>query len=98
MLKHIRDLILDWDHTAWYYFNTRWHTSFLDCVVPFFRNQWFWVPLYLFLALFIPSRFGRKGLIWCMAFIVAFILSDQISAHLLKPIFHRLRPCNNPYL
>jgi membrane-associated phospholipid phosphatase len=98
MLKTISDLLIKWDHTAWYYLNTQWHNSFFDAIIPFFRNQWTWVPLYFFIALFIPARFGRKGLIWCTAFIVSFILSDQISAHLMKPYFHRLRPCNNPYL
>ncbi len=98
MLKNIIDFILDWDHTLWYYLNTKWHNPFLDYVVPFLRNQWFWAPLYLFLALFMPVKFNRKGLIWCLIFIITFILSDQISAHFLKPIFHRLRPCNNPYL
>ncbi|MCW3120655.1 MAG: superfamily protein [Flavipsychrobacter sp.] len=98
MLKDLHDLLLRWDHTIWYYVNTQWHNSFLDCVVPFLRNQWFWVPLYLFLALFMPARFRKNGLIWCLLFIVSFIFSDQISAHLLKPIFHRLRPCNDPML
>jgi len=95
MLSHT---ILSWDHTLWYYMNTQWHNSFLDCVVPFLRNQWFWAPLYLFLLLFMPSKFGKNGWIWCSIFLVSFILSDQISATLLKPHFHRLRPCNNPAL
>jgi len=98
MLHNLRDVILDWDHRLWYCINSQWHNPLLDCVAPFLRNQWFWAPLYLFLALFIPFKFGRKGLIWCLFFLVAFSLSDQLSAHLLKPIFHRLRPCNNPYL
>ena len=98
MLKHIHDLLLHWDHTVWYYMNTQWHNSFMDSFVPFLRNQWFWAPLYLFLLLFIPNKFGRNGWIWCLLFLVSFILSDQVSATLLKPIFHRLRPCNDPSL
>jgi len=87
-----------YDHVVWYYMNTQWHNSYLDAVVPFLRNQWFWAPLYLFLLLFIPRRFGKNGWIWCLGFLVTFAISDQVSAHLLKPIFHRVRPCNNPYL
>src|SRR5271156_1063055 len=98
MLKTFRDLVVYYDHVAWYYLNTQWHNSFLDLVVPFLRNQWFWAPLYLFLLLFIPRRFGKNGWLWCLGFIVTFAVSDQLSAHLLKPIFHRVRPCNNPYL
>ena len=98
MLRTIRDTLVYYDHVAWYYFNTQWHNSFLDAVVPFLRNQWFWAPLYLFLLLFIPAKFGRKGWMWCAIYLISFILSDQISATFLKPHFHRLRPCNNPYL
>ena len=98
MPKTFRELVVYYDHVAWYYLNTQWHTPFFDCVVPFLRNPWFWAPLYLFLGLFIPAKFGRKGMIWCLFFLVSFILSDQVSATLLKPHFHRLRPCNNPYL
>jgi membrane-associated phospholipid phosphatase len=97
MLKKALDLLIYWDHVIWFYFNTQWHNSFLDFFVPFLRNQWFWVPLYLFLALFMPSRFGKKGWIWCAFFIASFAISDQVSAHLLKPMFHRIRPCNDPY-
>ncbi len=98
MPKTFRELVVYYDHVAWYYLNTQWHNRYLDQIEPFLRNQWFWAPLYLFLALFIPGRFGRKGWIWCVFFIVTFIISDQVSATLLKPYFHRLRPCNNPYL
>jgi membrane-associated phospholipid phosphatase len=90
--------ILYYDHICWYYINNQWHTAIMDAVVPYFRNQWFWTPLYLFLALFMPARFGVRGLAWCLFFILCFGLSDQISASLLKPLFHRIRPCNDPEL
>jgi undecaprenyl-diphosphatase len=98
MLKKIHDIIIYWDHVCWYYINTQWHNAFLDAVVPFLRNPFFWAPLYLFLAVFMPYRFSRRGIIWCAGFIISFILSDQISATIMKPFFHRLRPCHNPYL
>ena len=98
MLRNIREFIVYYDHIAWYYMNTQWRNSYLDIIMPFLRNQWFWAPLYLFLLIFIPSKFGRKGWLWCAGFLITFALSDQISAHLLKPYFHRIRPCNNPYL
>ncbi len=98
MLNQLHDTIVYYDHIAWYYLNTRWHNAFLDLVVPFLRNPVFWAPLYLFLALFMPLKFRKNGLIWCMVFILSFVISDQVSATILKPYFHRLRPCHNPYL
>jgi len=44
------------------------------------------------------KNYGYKGLIWCAFFLGTFALSDQISAHVLKEIFQRTRPCNNPHL
>ncbi len=98
MPRSIREAILYYDHVAWYYLNTQWHNSFLDRVEPFLRNQWFWAPLYLFLLLFMTGKFGRKGWLWCVFFIVSFIIADQVSATFMKPCFHRVRPCNNPVL
>lgn len=98
MLKQFHDTLISLDHKVWYYMNTQWHNAFLDAVVPFLRNQYFWTPLYFFLAIFIPLRFGKKGWIWCVTFLIAFALSDQISVNVIKPFFHRVRPCNNPYL
>lgn len=98
MLRELHDTIIYWDHVAWYYLNTQWRSPFLDCVAPYLRNPLFWAPLYFFLAVFMPVKFGRKGFIWCGVFLVSFMLSDQLSSSILKPYFHRLRPCHNPYL
>ncbi len=98
MLEKLYDYIIYWDYTIWYYLNAAGHNSVLDFIVPFLRNQWTWAPLYLFLAIFMPLNFGRRGWMWCVFFLLTFSLSDYISASLIKPYFHRLRPCNNPYL
>lgn len=98
MLKSALDFIIYYDHVAWYYLNYQWHNGYLDAVLPYVRNQWFWVPLYFFLALAMPMRYRKTGLLWCLGFIISFIITDQISAGLLKPYFARLRPCNDPAL
>jgi undecaprenyl-diphosphatase len=98
MARSLHDQLVYWDHVAWFYVNTQWHNSFFDVIMPFLRNQWFWAPLYLFLLLLMTSRFGKKGWFWCIAFLITFILSDQISAGFIKPHVNRIRPCNNPAL
>lgn len=97
MLKELQDVLIYCDHVAWYFLNTRWHNAVMDWLMPFFRNQWFWTPLYFFLFLFMPRHFGKNGWLWCLAFFISFVLSDQVSATLLKPFFNRVRPCNDPY-
>jgi membrane-associated phospholipid phosphatase/predicted RNA binding protein YcfA (HicA-like mRNA interferase family) len=95
-MNSIKNILLQWEHRVWYFINTQCHNFVLDSIVPFFRNQWFWTPIYLYLAVVMPARFRWRGLWWCLAFILAFALSDQISATWLKPYFHRLRPCQDP--
>lgn len=91
------ETILRLDYIIWGYINVRWHTPALDTIMVFARNQWTWSPLYLFLLIFMPRRFGRNGWLWCAAFLITFSLSDQLSASVIKPLVGRLRPCNDPY-
>ncbi|GAA4468047.1 phosphatase PAP2 family protein [Nemorincola caseinilytica] len=97
MANALVEKILQVDHMVWGYLNVRWHNDVLDVVMPFIRNQWTWSPLYLFLLLFMPRRFGRNGWLWCATFLITFGIGDQVSASLLKPLFGRIRPCNDPY-
>jgi membrane-associated phospholipid phosphatase len=97
-VQELLKTLLGWDYAAWYYLNTVWHNDVLDAIVPYLRNQWTWAPLYLFLLLFMTINFGRKGVMWCVFFLLTFAIADQLSASLIKPYVHRLRPCNNPYL
>lgn len=88
--------LINWDYIAWYQVNVIWQHPFLDAVLPYMRNQWFWAPLYLFLLAFMPKNFGKKGWLWCLGFIITFAIADFVSASLVKPYFERLRPCNDP--
>jgi membrane-associated phospholipid phosphatase len=98
MLERLYRTLLALDYEIWYYVNTQWNNSFLDAVMPWLRNQYTWAPLYLFLLLFMTMNFGRRGWLWCLGFLLTFALADYISASIIKPAFHRTRPCNNPYL
>lgn len=90
--------LIQLDYTAWYYLNNTWHDPLFDYVIPYLRNQWFWAPLYFFLLLYMPTTFKKKGWVWCLGFFITFVIADQLSAGLLKPYFHRLRPCNQAEL
>lgn len=98
MLLTVQEGFLWFDYNLWYLLNSVWRNEVLDTVMPFFRNQWTWAPLYLFLLIYMLRNFKYNGIIWCLFFIGTFAISDQISAHFLKEIFQRTRPCNNPNL
>jgi undecaprenyl-diphosphatase len=75
-----------------------WSCDALDALMPWFRNSLSSVPIYIFLLYFSVKKYGRNGLLWCLAFLLVFALTDFTSAHLLKPYFGRLRPCQDPLL
>lgn len=98
MIQKLHDILIYLDYKVWYCLNVQWTNSFLDFIIPFFRNQWTWAPLYLFLLVFMLLNFRYRGLMWCLFFLATFAISDQLSAHLFKELFQRTRPCNNPHL
>ncbi|MGC4058982.1 MAG: phosphatase PAP2 family protein [Chitinophagaceae bacterium] len=76
--------------------NRYWQNGFLDTLAPVLREPKSWIPLYLFLAIFLPWKFGRTGIYWCLGFIATFGVSDFFSASVLKQQVQRIRPCNDP--
>lgn len=89
------DQILQWDTELFLSLNT-WGISALD---PFFlaiSKVTIWIPLYAFFIFFIFKKFDTKNaLIIVAGAIVVTILTDQLSVHLFKNVFERLRPCWN---
>lgn len=83
------------DKNIWYKVNVLWQSDLLNTITPVLRNPNTWIPLYVFLAIFIPYKFGKKGFYWCLGFLVTFALSDYTSASIIKPMVQRLRPCND---
>lgn len=78
--------------------NTQWTNGFLDSVIPWWRDQNTWIPLYLFLIVFIFINFGWKAWKWLLFVLVTIAISDQICSHLLKELIGRVRPCNDPVM
>lgn len=90
--------ILAWDRDLFLLIHNQWSNPFFDAVLPWLREPYFWIPVYAFLLYFSVKKFGRNGLLWCLAFVLVFGLADFTSASILKPYFGRLRPCNEPAL
>lgn len=77
--------------------NRQAQNSLFDFLAPVLREPKTWIPLYLFLAIWVPRRFGRRGVYWCLGFIASFGLGDALSARLVKPWVARIRPCNDVF-
>lgn len=91
-------LLEQWDTYLFLKINTVWTNSFLDSVFPWWREANAWVPLYLFLLVFVLMNFKKKALLWLLFVVITLVLTDQISSNLIKNWVARSRPCRDPFL
>ncbi|MCB0655832.1 MAG: phosphatase PAP2 family protein [Saprospiraceae bacterium] len=91
------DILQQLDESIFHWINRSWSSGIMDFWMPLVRNKYFWFPLYVFLiAHVLFNRSKPWWLLLCIAFVI--LLSDTFSSKVLKPVFHRLRPCNNTEL
>jgi membrane-associated phospholipid phosphatase len=94
-------LLTFWEHIQGFdvwllkHMNQDWSNSFLDTVLPYLRESKFWIPLYVFLLLFVTMNFGAKAWWWVLAVVLVAAASDLISSKLIKENIFRLRPCRD---
>lgn len=71
------------------------HTDWLDSIMVSITQMWPWIPIYGLLLYMVFKYYGKRG--WWILLGVALVVlcSDQLSAHVCKPLFHRQRPCFN---
>ena len=74
------------------------HTKWMDKVMIHITDMWVWMPLYLLLIYWTAKQFGKRCWWVFLAVGVVVLCSDQLSSHVFKPAFQRLRPCFNPDL
>jgi membrane-associated phospholipid phosphatase len=89
--------VIQFDRQMFHLINQSMSNSFFDAFVPFLRNQYTWVPLYMFLLVLVVVNFKGKTIWWVLFFLATFALTDLLSAQVFKPFFERLRPCNDPF-
>ncbi|MBN2175834.1 MAG: phosphatase PAP2 family protein [Bacteroidales bacterium] len=86
-----------WDIQLFLFLNGM-HNSFWDVVMFWLSNKFIWIPLYLFF-IYLLAKFYKKEAIWIsLVLIILIAITDQLSVHLFKNIFERLRPCHEPSL
>lgn len=98
LLIDVIDNLIAWDRKVFSYLNSKYTNSFFDTVLPFLRESLFWVPLYLFLLIFVLQNFGKHKW-WHLGFtLLTVTLTDVTSSRLIKNTVQRLRPCNDPIM
>ncbi len=71
------------------------HTEGMDKFMVLVTDMWVWFPLYLLLIYWTAKQYGKRCWWVFLAIGLVVLCSDQLSSHLFKPLFHRLRPCFN---
>jgi membrane-associated phospholipid phosphatase len=82
---------LDWE--LFQCINSSLSNTFFDEIMPFLRNKWLWLPLYILVITWMIIRW--KKLSWMVIFFFLFSAgaSDYLSASVIKPLVRRERPC-----
>ncbi|TAE69595.1 MAG: phosphatase PAP2 family protein, partial [Bacteroidetes bacterium] len=88
--------LIDIDKKLFTFLNGSATASWLDAVAPWYRDSQTWIPLYVFLLLFVFINGKFKGVYWLIFIVACAGLTDQVSSQLLKKTVMRLRPCADP--
>lgn len=79
-----------------FYFVNGLHNETLDFIMYWISYKWTWVPLYIFLLVFILKSFDLKhGILVIVSIVLLITLADRISTGILKPYFKRYRPTHD---
>ena len=71
------------------------HVDWMDKFMVLITDMWAWFPLYLLLIYWTVKQYGKRCWWIFLAVGIVVLCSDQLSAHVCKPLFQRLRPCYN---
>lgn len=88
--------LIQWDHALFKKINQDWTNPLFDWTMPFLRNQNNWLPLYIFIIVFVLLNFRLKGLWWIVFFFITIAMTDMTGTYIFKHTFERLRPCSDP--
>ena len=81
------------DVWLFYLINNGMQNPVFDVVMPIITNKYAWFPVFLVLIVGLLWKGGYKGRMVILLTIPVILLSDQVSASLIKPWIGRLRPC-----
>lgn len=86
--------IIQWDFKVFEWINNDLSSPFLDMIMPWMREPYFWLPLYMFIIAFVFFNYGLKAY-WFVLFLgLSAGSADIISSRPIKKTIKRLRPCN----
>ena len=88
--------IIEIDQYLFLKINRDSRNDLFDGMMPLLREPKCWIPLYLFMFIFVMINFGKKVSGWIFFAALTAISTDLISSKIFKPFFGRPRPCADP--
>ncbi len=92
------ETLLQWDKELFIKINNEWTLPLLDAVFPWYRYQNTWLPLYLFLLLFLLMNYGWRIWTYILTVAITVTATDQLSSHVVKLLINKARPCQDASL
>lgn len=89
------DRLIQYDKSLMLFLNGM-HNAFFDKIMWVISARDTWIPLYIALLVWLIWKSGKTSVYPILFALVAVGLSDFISVHAFKEVFHRLRPCHDP--
>ena len=87
--------LIEVDRQAFEWVNSGLSNPVFDILMPYWRNAFFWGPLYVFLVALIVINMPRRSWIVFLGALLLVVICDQTSSHLIKPLVERPRPCHD---
>ena len=90
MLEYLQKI----DTILFIFFNQTMANPVFDVIMPFITNKKTWIPVWLITIVLLLWKGGRRGRWAVLTAVLAFALTDPLVSRVLKPMIHRIRPCN----
>ena len=74
------------------------HSPAWDGIMWWISGKFTWWPFYLLILIYLGITKKMQLLPMVIFIALGITLTDQTSVHLFKNVFHRLRPCHEPFL
>ncbi len=72
-----------------------WHTPFLDVLMYWMTQVWFWLPMVAIVLLILWRHYGKKQMALILAFFALSVVMTDQSARFIKNKVQRYRPSHN---
>ncbi len=92
------EIITNIDHHIFLLINKEWVSPFLDAILVPVRHKLFWIPVYIFILLYIYYNHHSQRWFIYLSVAICILMSDTVSSKLIKKSVKRTRPCNIEYL